>query len=149
MPFTLAQLERNPDVILRHISDRHARFSALDIKRSLAKFMDDPLVLRKAIDRALASDALIALADDNYTTKDYRQTEAGLLTTANAMAQSRVNTVRSETLRHEMAAQNTKMHRAFGGHLSDEQEHALRHICNAKQLACVVGLAGTGKSTLL
>ena len=44
-PFSQAQLLRNPALILDYLSQKQARFTALDIKRGLAKFIDDPLQL--------------------------------------------------------------------------------------------------------
>jgi len=41
------------------------------------------------------------------------------------------------------------MQKRFGGHLSREQRQALGHILGPEHLACVVGLAGAGKSTML
>ena len=45
--------------------------------------------------------------------------------------------------------QDRQLRKAFGGRLSDEQRQALHHILGKDQLACVVGLAGAGKSTML
>ncbi|WP_243613079.1 AAA family ATPase [Shimia aestuarii] len=149
VPFTRAQLQRNPELILDYISEKQARFTALDVKRNLTKFIDNPLALRGAIDKALMSDELVALDGGGYTTMEYAQSEMELFDAADAMARSPVGAVRAETLSHAMAIQNNKMQRAFGGQLSDEQGHALRHICSDDQLSCVVGLAGAGKSTML
>jgi len=51
VPFTRAQLQRNPELILGHISEKQSRFNALDVKRNLVKFIDNPLALRGAIDK--------------------------------------------------------------------------------------------------
>ena len=148
-PFSQAQLLRNPALILDYLSQKQARFTALDIKRGLANFIDDPLQLTTAIDRALESSELLKLDDGDCTTRDYRGAEVTLFDAAVQMSESRFNAVRSSLLATEIAAQNAKMQRSFGGHLSEEQESALRHICDGKALACVVGLAGAGKSTML
>jgi hypothetical protein len=72
LPFTLAQLRRSPGLILAYISEKQARFNEIDIKRSLAKFIDDPLTRRSAIDIALASNELVPLTSSgtvDYTTR--------------------------------------------------------------------------------
>ena len=148
-PFSQAQLQRKPALILDYLSQKQARFTALDIKRGLAKFIVDPLQLSAAIERALESSELIKLEGGDYTTRDYHDAEVTLFNAAKQMSESRFNAVRSAALATEIATQNAKMQRNFGGNLSAEQESALRHICDGKALACVVGLAGAGKSTML
>ncbi len=49
---------------------------------------------------------------------------------------------------HAIRAQDAVMQKRFGGRLSEEQRAALHHILGPSQLACVVGLAGAGKSTM-
>jgi Ti-type conjugative transfer relaxase TraA len=152
LPFTLAQLRRNPALILTYLSDKQARFTETDIKRALASFIDDPLMLRNAIDTALASEELVPLTSSgtpDYTARDYQRAEAALFQTATTMAAHRTSTVRSSVLADRIAFQNARMQRQFGGQLSEEQENALRYICGGSQLSCVVGLAGAGKSTML
>lgn len=148
-PFSQAQLLRKPALILDYLSQKQARFTILDIRRGLAKFIDDPLQLSAAIDSAMASSGMIKLEGGDYTTRDYRNAEDTLFNAAKQMSESRFNAVHSAVLATEIATQNAKMQRSFGGHLSEEQENALRHICDGKALACVVGLAGAGKSTML
>jgi len=148
-PFSQAQLLRRPGLILDYLSQKQARFTALDIKRGLAKLIDDPLQLSAAIEGAMASSGLLKLEGDDYTTRDYRDAEVTLFNVAKQMSESRFNAVSAAVYSTEIAAQNAKMRRSFGGHLSEEQENALRHICGDKALACVVSLAGAGKSTML
>lgn len=148
-PFSQAQLLRKPALILDYLSQKQARFTTLNIKRGLVEFIDDPLRLSAAIEKALESSELIKLEGGDYTTRDYHDAEVTLFNVAKQMSESRFNAVSAAVLATEVAAQNAKMQRRFGGQLSEEQESALRHICDGKALACVVGLAGAGKSTML
>lgn len=152
LPFTIAQLRRDPGLILGHISEKKSRFSEIDIKRALTQHIANPLELRAAIDKTMKSDTLVALTSSgviDYTTREYQRAEDRLFTASSMMARRNGHGVHSSLLTAEIVAQNDKMHCQFGGRLSDEQRSALRHICDGKQLACVVGLAGAGKSTML
>lgn len=149
LPFTTTQLNDRPGLILAHLSQKMASFRVLDVKRALADFIDDPLALRRAIDQALASSDLVRLDNDELTTRDYRATEQKLATDANAMAASGGFTVRPDHVGAAMREQDERLQDRLGSSLSEEQRAALRHIVGDRQLSCVVGLAGSGKSTML
>ncbi|MGE0284400.1 MAG: AAA family ATPase, partial [Rhizobiaceae bacterium] len=149
VPFTRAQLVSQPDLILAHISHKKASFRELDIKRALAEFIDDPLTLRTAIDSALASSELVRLENGDLTTRDYRNACRKLEADARAMAASGGFLIASHHLDNAIRDQDGRLQDRFGGSLSDEQRAALRHILGDRQFACVVGLAGSGKSTML
>ena len=148
-PFSRAQLASRPGLILAHVSRKKASFRDVDIKRAVAEFIDDPLVLRTAIDTALASPDLIKLENDDLTTRDYRDAEVKLEADANAMAASGGFAVAGGQIESAIQQQNRRLQDRFGGSLSDEQRAALRHVLGDGQFACVVGLAGSGKSTML
>ena len=148
-PFTRAQLIERPDLILAHLSHKMASFRDLDIKRSLAEFIDDPLVLRTVIDRALTSTELVRLENGDLTTRDYQTAERKLQTDARAMAAEGGFLVEVHHVQDAARNQDRRLQDRFGGSLSDEQQTALRHIVGDQQFACVVGLAGSGKSTML
>ena len=148
-PFSRAQLAEQPRLILAHLSGKKASFRDVDIKRALAEFIDDPLVLRPAIDKALASPELIRLKDNEFTTCDYHNAEQALEADARAMAASGGFAVAVHHAEQAMRDQDGKMQDRFGGKLSGEQRAALRHILGDRRFSCVVGLAGSGKSTML
>lgn len=80
-PFTPAQLKKQPELILAHISDKKARFSQTDITRGLSEFIHNPLELRMASDRALASPDLVQIAstdNDEFATRDFLNAEQAL-----------------------------------------------------------------------
>lgn len=152
LPFTREELHRNPALILDHISEKQARFTELDIKRSLAKFIDDPLSLRTAIDTALASRELVRIPDSgssDFTTRSYCHAENVLFSTSSVMIERGGFGVSSKHIKWAHSKQNAKMRNAFGGQLSDEQKTALYRVLGDKQLVNIVGLAGAGKSTML
>jgi hypothetical protein len=152
VPFTSAQLKRKPDLILGHISDKKASFSRNDIVQGLAEFIDDPLDLRVAIDRALASRDLVRLdvtGDAAFTTRDFQAAAARLKTGIANMAGSGGFSVNEPAIKRAVKRENARLQRRVGATLSNEQINAIQHVLAPNQCAAVVGLAGTGKSTLL
>lgn len=153
LPYSKAQLLKSPERVLEHVSQTKASFKRVDVLRALAHRIDDPMALQKAADQAMKSPQLVRLPDDGstpvFTTRDYRQAEHALDRAAHSMSVQGGFAVNSAHIKQAVKAQNTRMHRAFGGELSHEQCAALDHVLRGKQLSSVVGLAGAGKSTLL
>jgi len=152
IPFTLAQLKRQPELILAHISDKKARFSRTDVTRGLSEFIHDPLELRVASDRALASSELVQITgtdNDEFTTRDFLAAERSLENHAREMVTSCGFKVSNQHIEKASKQQNADLQTRFGANLSDEQVTAIRHVLAPNQLAFEVGLAGAGKSTLL
>lgn len=151
VPFTQAQLQAQPELILDHLSDKQASFTRTDILRALAGFIDDPLELRIASDKALASKELVRLAGEKerYTTRAFQTVERELAATTNEMAHLGNFRVKRRYVDRAIAKENAKLQRQAGASLSDEQIKAIRHITRPNQMAAIVGLAGAGKSTLL
>ncbi|MGH1464114.1 MAG: AAA family ATPase [Cognatishimia sp.] len=152
IPFTNIQLTKNPSLILDHVSYKQARFDRADVLRELAKRIQDPVALREAADVAMQSSDLIRLNNNDttdFTTKDYLAAENGLLACALSLTHRCGPAVQENTIAHAISQQNADMQKSFGGRLSDEQRAALQHILGSAQLSCVVGLAGSGKSTML
>lgn len=152
VPFTPDQLKRQPDLILDHISEKQARFNRTDILRGLAEFIDDPLQLRAASDRALASPDLIRVGEgemQTFTTREFLAVEKQLAARATQMAGSGGFRVTASYVDHAIKRENARLQASVGASLSDEQINAVHHVLAPNQLSSVVGLAGAGKSTLL
>lgn len=152
IPFTGAQLKRQPDLILDYISDKQAEFSRNDILRGLAKFIDEPMALRAASDQALASSKLVAVEKDgktSFTTRDYQKAHEKLIARIGDMANSGGFGVSPAEIKRAISRANARLENKVGAHLSQEQIEAIIHILKPNQMSAVVGLAGTGKSTLL
>ena len=126
-------------------------FTRTDILRGLAEFIDDPLELRVASDRALMSPDLLRLDDgtEQFTTYDFQAVERQLATIASDMARLGNFRVNSRHVERAIAKENAKLQRTASASLSQEQVQAIHRITSPTQLSNVVGLAGAGKSTLL
>ncbi|MBO6675275.1 MAG: AAA family ATPase [Rhizobiales bacterium] len=150
--FSVGQLRRNPSLILEHISQREASFTRNDIAGALSEFLDDPLDLQFAIDTALRSNELVSLEADSeqrFTTRSFQQVERKLSSTSSEMARLGRFKVSKLSAARAIVRENKRLKRSVGAALSDEQVAAIEHVLGANQLSAVVGLAGTGKSTLL
>lgn len=152
LPFSEAELLKRPDLVLNHISYQDARFTQTDIARELGKRIKDPMALKTAVEAVLSSHQLVRLDNTKrtaFTTRDYQQAERVLLEGSQALARSTGRAVKRGRVKQVIANQNRKMRQAFGGALSKEQEAAIEHITGGEQLSLIVGLAGSGKSTML
>jgi len=150
--FSEAQLLRDPALILEDISKLDARFDRADILRALARYIDDPLALSKAAETALRSPQLVRVKEKDgkpFATREMLNTEKQLRETAQTMLGNSGFHVYENHIKTAMKRQNAAMHQAFGGKLSTEQRSAIRDVLGGSQIACVVGLAGAGKSTML
>ena len=120
--------------------------------RGLAVFIDDPLELRIAADQALASPELVRLVHSEkpeFTTRDLQAVETRLSDCSAEMIRSGGFRVKSSYIDGAVKRENAKLQRHVGANLSEEQVKAIHHILTPNQMSAVVGLAGTGKSTLL
>ena len=152
-PFTRDQLKASPEMILEYINEMQAHFTRNDIMRSLARFIDDPLDLRIASDTVFASNELVAINKsteaDEFTTSDFQKTEQDLIRNVTVMIGLGNFKVKSAIVKQAINRENAKLQKQFGANLSAEQIKAIQYITDPTQLSVVVGLAGTGKSTLL
>lgn len=147
-----ARLVADPALILEHVSKTEAEFTRIQVLRVLAKRIDDPLALRDTTDRAMTSPDLVRLGDGRdavHATRDYLADEGPLQRTAATMAAAGGFGVARHHTERAMHTQDMQMQRAFGGRLSADQRAALDHALGDRRFACVVGLAGACKSTML
>ncbi|MEJ8476705.1 AAA family ATPase [Roseibium algae] len=150
--FSKAELLRNPALILDEVSKLNARFDRTDILRALARYLDDPLVLSKAAETALKSPQLVRVegtSGNPLTTREMLNTEKQLQDIAQSMLGTSGFHVNEIHIKAAMKRQDAAMRQAFGGKLSNEQRAAICDVLGGSQIACVVGLAGAGKSTML
>lgn len=146
------QIRSVPERILDVVTDKDATFSRNDIVRKLAEYIDDPAKLRIACDDVLASSELVKLSDTQqplYSTQEMERLHASLADQAKSMARQRTHNVGSRATRAAIHHQNAKLQKAVGANLSDEQCQAINHVLDDNQLSAVVGIAGSGKSTML
>lgn len=152
--FHQSQIEQSPDYVLRLLSETYAEFSRNDIVRKLSEYISEPEQLRSTIDCTLASSELAPLkgqseTNPKFTTRSYLQQDRQLMDTALFLSSNKAYGVERKHMKKAIDRQNKQIQKSAGANLSDEQCAAIEHILNRRQISCVVGLAGAGKSTML
>lgn len=151
-PFTANQIRKNPERVLQIITDKEEFFTRNDIVRSLANYITDPLALGPATDLVLKSDDLVKIESNKktiFTTRELQGITTSMLDNARAMTSRGLFSVSSQHVRTALRNQNAELKKYHDASLSDEQVKAIKHILEVAQMSNVVGLAGSGKSTML
>jgi Ti-type conjugative transfer relaxase TraA len=145
--------KRNPDLAVTLTSEARALFTADDLAKTIAMFVTDPAIAADVLARALASTRIVMrraatdAAAALYATHDQINAEQEVLAHAHTLAGSKRPTPRPEILAAAIA--DTEAAIGNGASLSAQQKDALAYLSEPHALRSVVGLAGTGKSTLL
>jgi Ti-type conjugative transfer relaxase TraA len=145
-------LEADPSDLLRLVSAERSVFDRRDVARALHRAVDDPDAFQRILLRAMASPELVQLApaevnEGGREVRPARFTTRTLLAAERDMARAAV--VLSETRSHGVRERALVAALGRAPHLAAEQVAAVRHVTAPGRLAAVVGLAGTGKSTML
>jgi len=153
-----------PETILNVLTRTRESFTRNDILRALAQYIDDPLKLGTAINEAMQSPQLVILEDDAsgehvgyktksdtllYNTRKFQALKADLADHVEMLVANTGTFASSRTIDAAIKQQNKALQKEIGASLSEQQEQAIRHCLRENQLSALVGLAGTGKSTIL
>jgi Ti-type conjugative transfer relaxase TraA len=147
-----AKVRRDPAHILKVITDKNETFTRSDIVRGLAEHFTDPLSLGSAVKKAMQSNALIEVQpkpNQRYSTLETINLKFALSDCVDQLAQSDSIVVASRHVDAAIAKQDKTLDASVGASLSGEQKTAIQHCVSPVQISCVVGLAGSGKSTML
>ncbi len=134
----------DPAKALEALVAHHATFTERDVRRYLETRTDGRDQFHKALEEVMSSSELVALnagqyGDGRYSTAAMVELERKVLGEAEALHMRAGHHVGG--MRAAAAVQ--------GAGLSSEQEKALAHVLADGDLKLIVGVAGTGKSTLL
>lgn len=173
------KVNHNPEHILEVLTDKHESFSRNDILRGLAKYIDDPLKLGHALEQVMRSSALVVLDDEGiyddshangglkqakqpdlgvsrkeaanqrYCTRSFQKLKLELEENVQALTVTSSTFVSMKNINIAIKMRNKSLKAQLGVKLSEQQKHAIHHGLSNKQLTSIVGLAGTGKSTIL
>lgn len=130
----------DPDSILARLTRAESTFTQADLARAVNAVTNNADEFMALMARIEGHAELMAAPLDagRLSTRSMVRTEEEMVHAADALAGSYQHRIRGVVERAPAAR-----------HLNDEQRSALAHVTAAHGLACVVGYAGTGKSTML
>lgn len=128
------------DSILARLTRAESTFTRADLARAVNAATKSAEEFTALMARVESSPELMTapLDKNRLSTRSMVRTEDEMVRAADALAAGYRHAIRGVVERAPAAR-----------HLSDEQRAALSHITAAQGVACVVGYAGTGKSTML
>ena len=141
-----AQAAKDPAQVLAAITKYQSNFTVAEVDRFLAKHTPTEKVeeVRTAFWK---QEAIVQLLDkktharlNRFTTKDIFAEEAHILRLADRINQRKTPFI---------LAPSDYLREKYSASLNQEQKEAYTHILNGRGIACIQGLAGTGKSFLL
>jgi Ti-type conjugative transfer relaxase TraA len=145
---------KNPEIVLSIVTANHSTFVKHNIAEVLNRYIDDPKEFQSLYIRLLVSQKLVILNDKSgdgeeniYTTTDILKTEMNLVKEAENLASQRTHHVSAGCIEKVIQKNNDRLSE-YGG-LSKDQENAIKHMLSDAQMSCVIGFAGTGKTTAL
>jgi len=146
------RVKRNPEAIIEAICDKKESFTGADISRALGKFVRDENLLAGATEQVLTSKALIQIESGEkplYSTHEMQRVKASIKEHAATMSATKGHGMPEAHQKWAIEKHNALLQQKAGADLSKEQRTAINHLTSDEQLNMAVGLAGTGKSTLL
>src|SRR5829696_7759062 len=138
------RIAADPDVTLSALTHQHATFTRQDLARFVDRHTDGAEQFARVLATVEASAEIVRLGKDDrgrerFTTRAMRAPEVRMERAAERLSEAHGHSV-------SVAAQDLAL-RDRG--LGDEQRAAFAHVAGERDLALVVGYAGTGKSTML
>lgn len=147
--------EFTPQDALARVTRHHAAFTQEMMERTLKPLIADEPERQAVIGRILQSDDIVKIGTRNgqdvYTTPEMVSLERRMAQTAQTMTRTSSHKTDDRVVEQAIFNLNAKLAKGTNGKaaLSHEQQQAISHMANDKQLALVVGVAGTGKTTIM
>lgn len=154
--YNAALIERQPEQILKLITQEKSVFDRHDIARAIHRYTDNVEDFQNCFHAVMASRQLVELQAETpqgdlakLSTREMVATERGMADQSQRMAWNQSYAVKPAHVEKAVARQDRALSARVGKTLSTEQRQAIQHITGPEQLAAVVGVAGAGKSTML
>ena len=147
-----ARIEARPELVLDLLTDEKSVFDRRDIAKILNRSIDDPARFQRLLARITESPDCLTLADETIDFASGARIPARLTTRAMIRLEAEmVSRASWLSERSGFAVAERVLNTVFSRHeqLSDEQRTAIEHVAGAERIACVVGRAGAGKTTMM
>ena len=151
-----AMMRANPEIAVDLTAATHATFTRTDLARTIHAFVSSPDAFQATLAAAEASPQLVPLTGDaeagtRFATERQIAEEQGIIASARVLSERAHAAPSRGQVQRAVAATEAELGGAGGppARLSDQQREALDALMQPNALTVVVGLAGTGKSTLL
>jgi len=143
------RIRRNPALALQALTQQQSTFTREDLAKLVFRQSDGKDQFDRVMSAVMSSRELIILGPDSdgrerLTSRDMLTTEQDMASRAERMASRAAHPVTRTSVQN--VSQGA---RRDGLHLSAEQTAALAHVAGDRDLALVIGYAGSGKSTML
>ena len=144
-----AKIIANPEIALDAITRQQATFTRRDLAQFVFRHSDGKDQFDQVMSAVRTSPELVALGkdgrgEDRFTSRDMIDTEQRLGRAADWLADRTGHGLPAASLQRGLDAAGSE-----GLVLGGDQQAALAHITSDKDIAIVVGYAGTGKSAML
>ena len=144
-----AKIIAEPGVALDAITRTQATFTTRDLAMFVHRHSEDEEQFDRAMSAVRSAPELVPLGkdgrgEDRFTSRDMIETERRLALATDRLAARAAHAVSAPTLERAVAAAASR-----GLVLGAEQQAALAHVTEGRDLASVIGYAGTGKSAML
>ena len=138
------RLLSDPGIALTALTRQQSTFTHHDLARFVSRHTVGTEQFQTVYDKIKAHPELVSLGVDDqnrerFSTKDMLRLETRMLVASREKQEAFGHAVDFDAMKKALANRS----------LSDEQRSAFFHIVQPKEIACVVGYAGTGKSYLL
>src|SRR4051795_9026360 len=138
------RIAADPNLALAALTHQHSTFTRQDLARLIDRHTDGVEQFTRVLAKVEASAEIVRLGEDErgrerFTTRAMLATEERMERTAERLAAARGHRVGASALDGAVRERG----------LGDEQRAAFRNVTGKRDLALVVGYAGTGKSTML
>jgi Ti-type conjugative transfer relaxase TraA len=145
------QIVSRPEIIFDILNDRQSTFEWADVKGVLFRHIDDKDLAENLESKLRTSSELIVLNSEKsvFTSKAYARQEEKLSHVAEILSRRGGFSVSKEAFEKELEESNRHLMEKHGSGFSKDQKEALRHLCSEDSLSCLVGYAGSGKTTVL
>ena len=146
------RLLSHPEIILKVASQNQTVFKRSDVQKVIGRYVTDQALQERLFDKVMASPELVVLHQDiNGIDKNDLMTTASLVKQELSLVERavRLSKTVSHGLKTDVQTDWKTIQQSGPLVLSEDQKNAVLQMIADRQLVCIVGYAGAGKTTAL